>query len=265
MYTDQTPQKASSTINRPSIPALTAILAVSLAWAPALGDQRYAVSGTDQYQIGGEHLSTTIGYSGTQQLSVVRRGHTTRFTARVRYDRTNGAGKSMSSASFAQEMTPAGELKDTANFDPDYLTVLNQPFAVQLDAATLRDIRKLVGRVPFDFPSPITGGSLHGFLQRGSTSRFGATPVMAVSFDAVGPMRGPLPDHPNVSIRGSMHMSGTAYYSLHSALLMGLNETLTISGNLKERSRLTPVTIVYRRSIKAQEVPAVTEASSSAH
>lgn len=261
--TARAPQKARSTINRPAVSVLTAILATSLAWAPAFGDQSYAVNGTDQYQIGGEHLSTNIGYVGSQQLSISRRGRTTRFSARVRYERTNQSSKSSSSASFVQEMTPAGELKDSANFDPDYLTVLNQPFAVQLDAATLRDIRKLVGRVPFDFPSPITGGSLRGYLQRGSISRFGATPVMAVSFDAVGPMRGPLPDHPNISIRGSMRMSGTAYYSLRNALLMGLDEKLAITGNLKERAKLTPVTIVYWRSIKAQEAPALTEASSA--
>lgn len=195
----------------------------------------------------------------------MRRGKTTRFSAHVRYDRTDQNGKALSSASFAQEMTPTGELKDTSNLDPDYLTVLNQPFAVELDASTLRDIRRLVGRVPFDFPSPITGGSVHGFLQRGAISRFGAAPVIAVTFDALGPMREPLPGHPRVSIRGSMRMNGTAYYSLRSGLLMGLDETLTISGNLKEHAEVTPVTIVYWRSIKAQEAPPFTEAASSAH
>lgn len=240
-------------------------MAAALAWAPALGDQRYAVSGTDRYQIGRAHLQTNITYAGVQKLSIVRRGKTTHFTAHVRYNRTGQNGKALSSASFAQEMTPEGELKDTSNLDPDYLTVLNQPFAVELDATTLRDIRRLEGRVPFDFPSPITGGSLHGFLQRGQVSRFGAMPVIAVIFDAIGPMRGPLPDHPRVSIRGTMRMNGTAYYSLRSALLMGLDETLTISGNLRERTDVTPVTIVYRRSIKAQEAPPFTEAASTPH
>ena len=255
--------KASHTINRPNLALLAAVLAVALAWAPARGDQRYAVSGTDQYTIGRANLSSNISYAGTQHLTVARRGKATRFSARVRYSRTSQGNTSPSTASFAQEMTPAGELKDTANLDPDYLTVLNQPFAVQLDAATLMDIRRLSGRVPFDFPSPMTGGSLRGFLQRGPSSRFGAVPVIAVTFDAVGPMRGPLPGHPNVSIRGTMRMNGTAYYSLRTALLMGLNETLTIDGNLREHARLTPVTIVYRRSIKAQEAPPLTEAAAS--
>ena len=58
-----------------------------------------------------------------------------------------------------------GEALDSADHDPDYLTVLNQPFAAQLDRQTVDDLRHLKGALPFDFPSPFTGSSLHGYLQ----------------------------------------------------------------------------------------------------
>ena len=230
--------------------------------APALADQRYVVSGNDSYQVGRSDLRTTIAYSGTEQLAVVRNGARTRFTADVRYTRADEGGKVPARASFVQEMTPQGELQDKTDLDPDYLTVLNQPFAVQLDAQTLRDLKRLRGRVPFDFPSPITGGALHGYLQRNAYSNVAGHRAIGVRFDASGPMSGPLPDHAAVSIDGKMRMSGTAYYAMSGPpLLLALEETLTISGTLRGRGDATPVTIVYRRSIKADDsAPPLTEA-----
>ncbi len=159
-------------------------------------------------------------------------------------------------------MTPQGELRDKTDLDPDYLTVLNQPFAVELDTETFSDLLHLRGRVPFAFPAPMIGGTLRGYLERGAASRVSSRPALAVDFDASGPMTGPLPDHTEMSIAGSMRMRGTAYYALRGdSLLLALKETLTITGTLEDRGQASPVTIVYQRLIKADDsAPASTEA-----
>jgi len=232
---------------------------------PANADQRYAVSGNDRYQIGQTELQTSISYSGTQRLVITKDGAHKRFTAQATYTRSDAAGRVPAQASFVQEMSPEGEFKDRMDLDPDYLTVLNQPFAVELDAATLHDLLHLRGRVPFVFPAPMTGGTLQGYLERGQTGRIGTRPVLAVNFDATGPMAGPLPDHAQMSIEGTMRMRGTAYYALRGEpLLMALNETLVISGTLHDRSMNSPVKIVYERSIKASDAQD-TETAATTH
>lgn len=220
---------------------------------PANADQHYVVSGNDCYQVGQSDLQTSIAYSGTQRLTVVKNGARKRFTAQATYTRSDSAGSVPAQASFVQEMTPAGDLKDRIDLDPDYLTVLNQPFAIELDAATLTELLHLRGRIPFVFPAPMTGGTLQGYLERGAIGRVAGRPVLAVDFDASGPMTGPLPDHAQMAIEGSMRMRGTAYYALRGEpLMLALNETLTISGSLHDHAQASPVKIVYQRSIKAQ-------------
>lgn len=221
---------------------------------PAKADQGYAVSGNDRYQIGQSDLQTSITYSGTQRLTVVQDGDQKRFTAQASYKRSDSAGSVPAQASFVQVMTPQGELKDRMDLDPDYLTVLNQPFAVELDSLTLKELLHLRGRVPFVFPAPMTGGTLRGYLERGLIGRIGGRPALAVDFDATGPMAGPLPDNAQMSIKGTMRMRGTAYYALRGEpLLLALNETLSISGSLHDRSQISPVKIVYQRWIKADD------------
>jgi hypothetical protein len=233
---------------------------------PANADQRYAVSGNDQYQIGQSDLRTSITYSGTQRLTVVKSGAQKRFTAQATYTRSDGAGSVPAQASFVQEMTPQGELQDKIDLDPDYLTVLNQPFAVELDSQTMHDLLRLQGRVPFVFPAPMTGGTLRGFLERGAIGRIGGRPALAVAFDASGPMAGPLPDHSQMSIDGTMRMNGTAYYSVRGEpLLLALNETLTISGSLHDRSQNSSVRIVYQRWIKADNSQTSETAATNSH
>ncbi len=225
------------------------MLAVCL---PAHADQRYEVSGNDRYQIGQSELQTNISYAGTQRLVFKKTGSQTRLEAHVDYTRTDAEGKMPAQASFVQTMNAAGELRDAADSDPDYLTVLNQPFAAMVDRATMSDLLHLNGRVPFTFPAPMIGGQLHGHLKRGSISRVDGRPALAVDFDASGPMTGPLPDHSGMSITGTMRMLGTAFYAVRGpALLLALNETLTISGTLRQRNQSSPVTIEYRRSLKA--------------
>jgi hypothetical protein len=239
-------------------------LATALALAiPANADQRYVVSGNDRYRIGQADIQSDISYSGTQTLRVRRDGAEKRFTAQAHYTRADASGKVPAQATFVQVMTPQGELHDSADLDPDYLTVLNQPFAIELDEPTLRDLLHLRGRVPFTFPAPMTGGTLRGFLERGIIGRVSARPALAVDFDATGPMSGPLPDHAGMAISGTMRMRGTAYYSLRGdPLLLALSETLTISGTLHSRGQDSPVTITYARTIKADNSgPAQTEAN----
>ncbi|GAC1356443.1 MAG: hypothetical protein NVSMB31_17080 [Vulcanimicrobiaceae bacterium] len=230
--------------------------------SPAFADQSYTVAGTDRYQIGAHELQTRISYSGKETLTVTRAGSGRHYRARAIYRRWDQAGSVAGQAAFDALMLPNGEQRDEANSDPNYLTVLNQPFSVQLDLPTLRDLAHLRGRIPFTFPSPMTGGALRGYLSRGQLSTVAGRRSLGVNFDAGGPMLGPLPDHPTMRLDGKMHMHGTAFYDIDSALLLALDATLTIEGNLQDPKKATPVSIVYKRSMRAQSAsPALKEAS----
>jgi hypothetical protein len=123
-------------------------------------------------------------------------------------------------------LRPDGAFEDRLDDDPDFLTILNQPFAARLDSATLLDVRELRKPVPF-----------------------------AVRFQAAGPMNGKLPGHADANVAGKMRMDGTAYYALDNAMLLALNVTLTIDARLSESrpSVSVPVRITYRRSIRAAQ------------
>jgi hypothetical protein len=175
-----------------------------------------------------------------------------RYAAKVSYVRNDQGAASDAAADFVSDLLPSGEQLDSADHDPDYLTVLNQPFSAQLDAATLEDLKHLRGPVPFDFPSPFTGARLHGSLARIAGGLVGGRPAVGVRFSAGGPMRGALPDRPGLVLRGGILMRGTAYYDAETALLLTLDATVTISGNVSNRSGKDPVTIIYHRLIRAQ-------------
>jgi hypothetical protein len=222
------------------------------AWA----DQTYRMTGTDSFVVGSRDVGSQVDYSGLQTLVLVRRGSTTKYVARATYTRSDGNGKSAAQASFVSSLSPAGEQRDEENRDPDYLTVLNQPFSVKLDAATLAELAQLRSRQAFDFASPMTGEPLHGYLSRADDAIVGGRHVLGVTFDARGPMRGRLPGRPEASLAGSIHMTGRAYYRRSDALLAALEATLTIGGTLDRGGRTEPVSIVYRRSIRSDELPA---------
>lgn len=196
-------------------------------------------------------MRTDIAYFGKQRLRVIKRGKDVRFSASVSYNKVAEGEKTAATASFESLLSPSGEQRDESNRDPDYLTILNQPFSVRLDLQTLRDLSHLRGVVPFDFPSPMTGAALHGFLRRGIDARIGGAPTLGVIFGAVGKMQGPLPDHPHMSLRGTIHMSGTAFYHTKTAYLMALDTTVKISGILTNTVKTAPVTIIYKRTIRA--------------
>ncbi len=239
------------------------MLAVTIAATPATGcDRHYVVSGSDTFTVG-DHTAAKVVYAGTESLHVSRTGATTRFAADAQYTRTDDAGSNDARASFVQELLASGTFEDRLDDDPDFLTVLNQPFAVALDAATLRDLRALHGRLPFDTPSPVTGATLHGSLRRGPVGLIAGQQAIGVRFEASGPMRGPLPDKPEIAIDGVMTMDGIAYYSQSGALLLALEARLTISGSLHQSKTATPVRIVYLRTIRASDAATSVEASSA--
>jgi hypothetical protein len=232
---------------------LVLALAGGLTGQARAADQRYLVWGRDSFSIGAGDIKSEVEYKGTQVLTVTRRGGSMRYTAKVDYLRSDQGATTDATADYVSDLMPSGEQFASADHDPDYLTVLNQPFSAQLDMATLADLRHLRSAVPFDFPSPFTSSTLHGRLQRIGNGLIGPRRALGVSFTAGGPMRGALPDRRGLTLAGSIEMSGTAYYDLETALLLSLDATVTISGTVSNRAGNDPVTIVYRRTIRAAE------------
>jgi len=240
-------------IRRAVVTATFALLtAVAASAAAARADQAYAVEGRDVFRLGnGDSQSKTV-YHGMQRLTVSRSANgTTTYVARVDYDKDGDGGRQHQRASFTSTLLPSGQQKDGPASDPDYLTVLNQPFAVQLDAPTMRDLAHVKRAVPFDFPSPMTAAKLHGTLRRLPDALVGGAHAMGIAFEAKGPLHGALPDRPSMALAGSITMKGTAYYDYATALLVALDATLAIEGNIDDAARRAPVSIVYARSIRS--------------
>src|ERR1700722_14167377 len=142
---------------------LTAVVLTVLvaAISTARADQQYAVDGSDTFRIPGSTVGGDIAYAGVGQLRSERHGNEIRFTTRVSYRRiVDGTATSVTGS---YETTIAdGVAHDGADGDPDALTILKQPFAIVLDAPTLHALAALRTAIPFDFPSPIIGATLHG-------------------------------------------------------------------------------------------------------
>ncbi|HEY1727100.1 MAG TPA: hypothetical protein VGG22_01820 [Candidatus Baltobacteraceae bacterium] len=229
-----------------------AILALLLAAGSTESHQTYQVSGKDSYQIGSRELRSDTSYEGKERLTIRSAAGVTHYSARATYVKTDQGQGHPSVATFESEMQPSGAERDIASSDPDFLTVLNQPFAVQLDAQTLRDVRKLHEPSPFTFTSAMTGATLRGTLFHVRDGLIAGHPVVGIGFDASGPMRGGLPEHPEISLHGTIRMSGRAYYTRASALLLGLDAKLQIAGTLANTNTSDPVKILYRRIIRAE-------------
>jgi hypothetical protein len=228
---------------------LSTALVFLLASGLARADQLYQVSGADRYSIGNALDNTDIIYTGSERLHVARRDGGRQYTAVVSYVRTDDAGKAAAHARFVQELEPDGEFVDKVDDDPDFLTILNQPFAIQLDPVTMADLRKLHGSVPFRATSPLGGAELHGTLRSATSGLVGGERSVGVRFRADGPMDGTLPEHPGAVLAGRMHIDGTAYYAIRTDLLVSLDATLTIDGALRGDDHAVPVRITYRRTI----------------
>lgn len=222
---------------------------------PALADQQYDVRGEDVYNVGSNAPASRVAYSGEERLLVERDGNLTRYDAQANYTRDADGVKRRANARFIQELLPNGSFTDRIDQDPDFLTVLNQPFAVRLDAATLRDLRGLRKPIPFDATSPLGGEAvLRGYLRPAPPGKILGHLAVAVAFEADGPMTAPMPIHTSATMSGRMRMDGTAYYSLDDAMLLALDATLTIVAQLHDGSQVTPVRVVYRRFIRASRV-----------
>jgi len=222
-------------------------------------DQTYSVDGKDSFSIAGD-IRSEISYSGTQTLRIRRHGKNSRYAAHVDYRRSDGPASTDATSDYVADRLPSGDIVPSSEHDPDYLTVLNQPFAAQLDRQTLGDLRRMSGSMPFDFPSPFTGSSLHGYLRHIGGGTLGARHATGVRFEAAGPMKGALPDRPGVTLNGTITMRGTAFYDSASAVLLALDSTVTINGTLSNRAANDPVTITYERKIRARE-PQPTESA----
>ncbi|MBD5635897.1 MAG: hypothetical protein IAI49_15630, partial [Candidatus Eremiobacteraeota bacterium] len=198
---------------------VSVVLTAALVWelgAPARAKESYTVAGRDSFSIGNDDITSEVSYAGTQTLTLERRAHATRFKAHVDYTRSDGTASTEATGDYVADVSASGQTLATADRDPDYLTVLNQPFAAELDGSTLSDLRSLRGSVPFDFPSPFTGSSLHGYLQHVPSGMVGPRRSIGVTFEAVGPMRGSLPDRPGLILRGTIAMRGTAFYDVRT-------------------------------------------------
>jgi hypothetical protein len=230
-----------------------ALLITAAAFRAAAGaEQAYTVDGRDVFRVGNADAQSRIAYHGMQKLSIARGPSGTTYVARVEYDKDGGdGGKQHQRATFTTTVLRSGEQHDGPARDPDYLTVLNQPFAVQLDGPTMRDLRHVTRPVPFDFPSPMTGAALHGTLRRLPDALVGGMRAMGIAFEANGPLHGALPDRPTMALAGTITMKGTAYYAYATALLVALDATLAIDGNLDATAQKSPVSIVYSRSIRS--------------
>jgi hypothetical protein len=250
----------------PRLAATLVILALvsGLAAAARAAEQRYVVSGRDSFSIGGGDIQSETSYNGSEVLTVRRHGKAMRYSARAVYTRNDQGASSDATADFVSDLTADGTQVDSADHDPDYLTILNQPFSAQLDATTLGDLHHLHAALPFDFPSPFTGSALHGHLERIADGSIGARRALGVRFAAGGSMRGSLPDRPGLTLAGTIVMRGTAYYDQDTALLLALDATVTISGTVSNRTSKDPVTIVYRRTLRADE-PAKTSTAQTPH
>jgi len=219
----------------------------------ALADQRYSVVGQDTYRIGRVLSETHIIYRGVESLGIATDSQGRRYVADVAYTRLDDTGKASLRGKFVQELTHDGNFEDRSDEDPDFLTILNQPFAVQLDLTTLRDLEGMHGTVPFAAASPLGGSRLEGSLRSAPPGEVDGQVVVGVRFKADGPMTGTLPQHPDALLSGTMHMDGTAYYAERGALLLALDATLTIDGKLESGKDAVPVRIIYHRLIRASE------------
>jgi hypothetical protein len=220
---------------------------------PALADapgQLYTLEGSDAFRIPDRHVQSRISYDGIEQLTFAPAGNATIFHATVTYKKNDGGTTTHQHGAFELTMSPSGDTSDEHDDDPDYLTILNQPFSIQLDAPTMHDLHGLTRAVPFDFPSPMTGAPLHGTLRRLSDGTLDGRRVLGIAFSAQGPLQGTLPDKPSLALNGRITMNGTAYYAYANALLLALDATLLIEGTVAESGSSQPVTITYTRSIR---------------
>ena len=233
-------------------PLILLLVPVLLAGTNLERHQVYHVSGRDSFQIGSRELRSDSSYDGSETLTIRTEDGSVRYIADAAYDKTDGGVVQRETASFVSIIGPDGREHDESGKDPEFLTILNQPFNVQLDKDTLADVRELSEPSPFSFASSMAGSMLRGTLRRIPDGVIGGRRVVGIGFDAAGPMRGGIPAHREITLTGTIRMTGRAYYTTREALLLELDATLEIVGTLSDESTSDPVKIVYRRTMRAE-------------
>jgi hypothetical protein len=227
---------------------------------PAFADEAYSVDGKDSFTVGDRDLRGDVVYRGRETLTFKRNGSGLEYTAKAEYERTDQGARSQAHALFVTLLSPSGEQHDQTDDDPDYLTVLNQPFAIVLDVPTMRAVARLTQKVAFDFRSPLSGKTLHGFLSSGGTGTIAGVRALAIVFEAEGDLKGFNAGGLAAALDGRMRVRGTAWYALDTALMLALDTQLTISGKYAGSNDPTPIAIVYRRTIRALAPTTIKEA-----
>jgi hypothetical protein len=64
----------------------------------ARGANAYLVTGHDSFAIGHDDVTSEVAYSGRETLAVSHRGNTTRYDARVAYERSDGTAATSAKA-----------------------------------------------------------------------------------------------------------------------------------------------------------------------
>jgi hypothetical protein len=237
-------------VRRRHVGPMIGLAAVLCLAAPALADQLYAVDGRDSFSVGARDVRGDIVYSGRETLSSTRASDGTRYVASVDYVRAGQGIRARAHASFISIVKPSGEQSDEFNGDPDYVAILNQPFSIELDLPTMREVAGITTPAPFTFVLPITGAPATGSIRSAGAGYVAGERALGVVFEADGTVHG-LPGNLGVSLDGRIHMRGTAYYAYGSAILRSLDTQLTISGTLAGDASHKAVTIVYHRTIRA--------------
>jgi hypothetical protein len=229
---------------------LVGIGAVFCTMTPAFADQVYSVDGKDSFTVGARDLRGDVVYSGKETLTSTRGNDGTRYVVTVQYSRGETGNHVQAHASFVTTVKASGAQEDEVNGDPDYVSILNQPFSIELDLPTMRDVARIAAPAPFSFNLPITGVPLTGTIRSGGDAYVAGERTLAILFDAEGPVHGMI-GNAGVSLDGRIRMRGIAYYAYDSAVLRALDTRLTISGTLLGDPERKPVTIVYHRAIRA--------------
>lgn len=205
----------------------------------------YAMSGSDQYEVGSYHTSTT--FRGEQALTVTQRGGEKTFAVSVRYVRINGSDKHAATAAFAQREAGGGAVVDFSDQDPDYVSILSQPLSIELSSSDVATLASLRERVPMEFPSKIGEGELTGYFAPAAPAQGGD--LVGVHFAARGKMAGPLPGHEEAFATGIVSLKGTAFYSVRSGRLVAIESSIRLDGNLEAHGDLIPVHIAFERCL----------------
>lgn len=214
----------------------------------AATNDRYIIAGTDRLRVGVEQVC--VDYEGEGRLSLNSGDDGQTLTAATDYWRRDATGTHIVHASFVQETAPSfgDEFLDANGRDPDYMTILSQPLAIELGSSELQALAQLSKRVRLEFPSRIGDGNLSGFLEHIRSRSVNS--LIGLRFVARGPMRAPVPKRPAATMVGIVTLAGAGYYSSENGRLVAIYTTMTFDGSFRNRGHAIPVHVTYERQIE---------------